>query len=129
MEPFLGLAQFINDQLQSLGLSVHQIYGEIIASAVVFILFLILGWIVYHVFSHYFSRWAKKTKTMLDDEIIKNVKKPIYFFVILLGLYYAVDQLAVLDIYAAIIRQVFLAAEILLAGFIITRIINVFITW
>ena len=66
-----------------------------IISALIFIGFLLLGWIIVHVFEHYFLRWAKKTKTKLDDEILKNVKKPIYVFVIFFGIFFFLENIQI----------------------------------
>jgi small-conductance mechanosensitive channel len=123
------LSEFINNLLQNNGIHVNSLIGEVIAAAIFFTLAIVLGWIIFHLFERYFSKWAQKTETTLDDEIIKNVKKPVYFFVILVGCFYAIDQLSVLDPYTTEVSQIFTIAEILLVIFIITRIINVFVTW
>jgi small-conductance mechanosensitive channel len=125
----LNLGEYINSLFQESGVPVNPIVGQIIATVIFFAIAVIVGWIVYHIFEHYFSRWAKKTKTTLDDEIIKNVKRPIYFLVILIGLWYAVDQLTFLDIYSIYVGYIFLAAEIFLTAYIITRVINIFVSW
>ena len=124
-----NLGRYINEQLQRAGINIHPNIVEGIAAFIFFSLAFIGGWIVYHIFEHYFSKWAKKTETTLDDEIIRNIKKPIYFFVILVGLFYGLDQLTILDPYAKEISQLFMIAEILLVVFIITRVINVLLTW
>lgn len=123
------LPDLINNALRDAHILFTPLIGQIVAAVLFFILSLIAGWVVYHVFEHYFSRWAKKTATTLDDEIIKNVKRPIYYFVVLIGFYYAVQQLTVLSTYSTIIEQLFLVAEVFLVAFIITRIINVLVSW
>ncbi len=124
----LDLAAFLRDILKQIGVN-DPLAIQISTASIIFLLSLLAGWIVYHIFEHYFSKWAKNTKTTLDDEIIKNVKKPVYFLVILIGFYYGIDQLAALDVYSTILSQIFSVAEILLAAFIVTRVINVFISW
>ena len=124
-----NLSQFINDQLKANNISSNPEIGEGIAAIIFFISAIVIGWIVYHIFEHYFAKWAQKTKTTLDDEIIKNVKKPVYFFVILVGFYYGLAQLSMLLPYAEFVSLLFTIAEILLATFIITRIINVLVAW
>ena len=115
-------AKWISEKLNAPGY-----VGEIIVSAFIFAIFIILGWIIYHIFERYFSRWAEKTKTKLDDEILKNIKKPIYFFVILIGAYYALNNFTVLKPYSEQLALIFTIAEILLVTFIITRVVNVLI--
>jgi len=123
------LSDIINDLLQDNGIHVSSLVGEICAALIFFTLAFVSGLIIYHLFEHYFSKWAQKTKTTLDDEIIKNIKKPIYFFVILIGTLYGLNQLSVLNPYGVEVGQIFTIAQILLAVFIVTRIINVLMSW
>jgi small-conductance mechanosensitive channel len=126
---FCCLGEYINTILRESGYQVNPVVGQSIAAFIFIALALIIGWIVYHIFTHYFIRWAKKTKTTIDDEIIKNVKKPLYFLVILIGFWIAIHQLVFLDIYAVYIGYIFLAAEVFLIAYIITRFINILVSW
>ena len=103
--------------------------GEGIVSLAIFLAFVVVGWIIYHVFERYFSNWAKKTKTHLDDEILKNVKKPVYFFVILVGAFYALNNFTFLKPFSTELSFTFSIVEILLVTFVITRVVNVVIAW
>jgi len=129
MEIFENLPEIINNQLRQLGLNIEPWTGEVIVAVLVFLLSILLGWIIYYVFEHYFTKWAKKTKTTLDDEIIRNIKRPVYFFVILVGLFYGLEQLSFLEPYETELTIIFAIAQILLIIFIITRVINVLISW
>ena len=124
-----SLAEFFNEQLGEVGIDTSPLIGEIIVSIMIFAIFIILGWIVYRIFERYFTKWAKKTKTNLDDEILANIKKPIYFFVILVGAYYGLEFLSILEPYSTEVAFTFSIVEILLIAFIITRVVNVVITW
>ena len=124
-----NISDIINDILKKSNLNVDPIFGQILAAFILISISFIIGFIFYHLFERYITKLAKKTKTTIDDEIIRNIKKPIYFLVILLGFYYGFDQLTALDIYWGIVAQIFLYLGILLTAFIITRIINVFVTW
>ena len=129
MEIFDNLPGVINEQLRQIGINVDFWVGEVIVALFIFLLTFILGWVIYHIFEHYFAKWAKKTKTTLDDEIIKNIKKPIYFFVVLLGLYYGLEQLSFLEPYKTEVTLIFAIGQILLVIFILTRVINVLVSW
>jgi len=122
---FADAANWINGKL---GFS-NPLFGEAIISVIIFAVFLITGWIIYNIFERYFSRWAEKTKTKLDDEILRNIKKPIYFFVILIGAFYSLNSLSVLNKYSTGLALIFVLAEIFLVTFIITRVINVLFVW
>ncbi|OYT29163.1 mechanosensitive ion channel protein MscS [Thermoplasmatales archaeon ex4572_165] len=113
----------------SLNLTVDQLILEVTASIGTIIIFIILGWIVYKIIEQYVTRWAAKTKTKLDDEILKNIKKPIYFFVLLIGTYSGLEILSPLNNYSDLMQIFFIVAEISLITFIITRIVNVFTVW
>jgi small-conductance mechanosensitive channel len=129
MNILINLGDLINQLLKDNRIQLSPYVGEAIAAVILFFLSLIAGWLVYHVFEHYFSKWAKKTKTTLDDEIIINTKRPIYFFVLIVGFYYAIDQLSILKPYQYYINQIFLVAEVFLVAYIITRVINVLLSW
>jgi len=122
-------AEFINDLLHKLGINVEPYVGEIIWAVLTFIIAIAIGFIVYYIFERYLGRWAQKTKTKLDDEILKNTKKPIYLLVILIAAYYGLQGLTMLKPYASEIAFIFNIAEILLATFIVTRVINVLFVW
>jgi len=119
-----SIAEFITEQF-----NISPLAGEIIVSVMMFILAIIVGWIVYHIFERYLTRWAEKTKTKLDDEILRNIKKPIYFFVILVGAFYGLEFLSFLKPFASELAIIFTLAEIFLVTFIITRVVNVVVVW
>jgi cytochrome c oxidase assembly factor CtaG len=101
----------------------EKLFGQLI----LLVLFFLLGWIISHIFEHYFLKWAKKTKTTLDDEIFKNVKKPIYILVIFFGVYFAIYNISILYQYIdkKLVDNIFKLIEILLIAFIFTRVTNV----
>jgi small-conductance mechanosensitive channel len=123
------IAEFFNDFLDGIGINSSPLVGEIIVSIIIFIIAVLCGWIVYHIFERYLTIWAKKTKTNLDDAILANIKIPIYFFVIVVGAYYGLEFLSFLKDYSVQILFIFSIVEILLIAFIITRIVNVFVKW
>lgn len=112
-----------------LGIQASDLLVQGVTAIAIILSFLFIGWIVYSIFERFFCRWAERTKTDLDDEILKNIKKPIYFFVLLIGVYTAVRVISVIDQFQTILDYIFIIAEILLVTFIITRVVNVIIAW
>ena len=112
---------------QYLGLG--QIVSEIIAFAVIFSLAIIIAWIGHSLFKRYLCRWATRTETNLDDEILRNVRAPIFLLAILFGLYYGLSGIASLQAYSKDFATAFTVGEILVITFTITRIINVLVSW
>ena len=82
---------FGNQFFENLGLP--ELEAQLIVSVLAFIGFLIIGWIIEHIFEHYFKIWAKKTKTKIDDEILNNVKRPIYILVLFFGIFFFANRL------------------------------------
>ena len=126
-ETFASISRWLADSFNLPDL----LYGELIWSSIVFICFIIFGWIIEHVFEHFFKKLAKKTKTKLDDEILKNVKRPIYILVIFLGLYFFIHNISTLGQYVdmTLVDNIFLLIEIMLIAYIFTRVTNVLIAW
>jgi small-conductance mechanosensitive channel len=125
----VSIAEFLNQQFEKIGINTTPLLGEIIVAILIFLISIICGWIVYNIFEKYLTDWAGRTKTTLDDEILINIKKPIYFFVFLFGLYYAIEFLTFFNQFSNELRFIFSIAEILLITFIITRVVNVTIVW
>jgi len=103
--------------------------SEISAAAIIIAGALFAGVIVYLVFRRYLSHWAKGTKTKIDDKILKNVRAPIIFLFLLVGIHYGLQSLSFLEVYSGPISAIFLVAQILLATFIIARVLNILISW
>jgi small-conductance mechanosensitive channel len=120
----LSLAELLRDFL-----SIGQLESEIAAAVIVFASAVAVGWAAYIVFSRYFSRWAKSTKTQLDDAILRNIRAPVLILAILIGLFYALDSLTFLDVYSEVIATAFTVAQILVITFTIARVINVLVGW
>jgi small-conductance mechanosensitive channel len=120
----LSLAELLRDLF-----NVGQLESEIAAAIIIFASAVAIGWAAYLVFSGYFSRWAKNTKTQLDDDILRNIRAPVLILAILIGLFYALNSLTFLDVYSEVIATAFTVAQILVVTFIITRVINVLVTW
>ncbi len=119
-----NLAELIDEYLH-----VGQLVSEVIAFAIIFALAMIVGWIIYSVFRRYLSRWAKGTRTKIDDAIIRNVRAPVMVLAFLIGAYYGLNSLSILQPYSELMGALFTVAEILIITFIITRITNVVIGW
>jgi small-conductance mechanosensitive channel len=110
-------------------LGLNQIVSEIIAFAVIFTLALVIAWIGHSLFKRYLCRWAARTNTNLDDEILRNVRAPIFLLAILFGSYYGLSGISSLQAYSGDFATAFTVGEILVVAFILTRITNVLISW
>ncbi len=110
-------------------LNLGQLVSETVAFAIILATAIIIAWIGHAVFKKYLLRWASKTKTNLDDAILRNVRAPIFLLAILFGVYYGLEGFASLQAYAQTLAYAFTVGEILVVTFVIIRIANVLITW
>jgi small-conductance mechanosensitive channel len=99
--------------------------SEILASILLFVVTVVVGWAIYFVFNRYFSKWAQKTETTLDDDIIDAVKSLIVVLVIIIGIEFSLTPLSFLQTYSKTLNSVFLVLEIFLGAFVVTRISNI----
>ncbi len=110
-------------------LGTNAITAEIIASIILFIGVAIVGWASYYIFNRYFSKWAEKTETTLDDDIIDVVKSFIVIAIIIIGIEFALSPLSFLQPYADEMNRIIVIIEILLTAFAITRVSNIVADW
>jgi small-conductance mechanosensitive channel len=118
------IAQYIQDIL-----GLNLITSEILASVIVFSIVAVIGWASYYVFGRYFSSWAKKTSTTLDDDILRNVRSIAILLIVVVGTYYALNSLTFTAAYSIYIAGSFTVLSILLVAFAITRVSNVLADW
>jgi small-conductance mechanosensitive channel len=88
-----------------------------------------IGWVVYSIFKRYLVYWAKQTETKIDDTILRNIKAPIILLALLMGLHFALQPLSFLSSYSETIFQLFSVAQILVATFIIVRVLGILVSW
>jgi small-conductance mechanosensitive channel len=103
--------------------------AEILASIVIFAVVAFAGWGIYFVFNRFFSRWARKTETTLDDDIIDAVKSFIVILIIIIGIEFALSPLSFLQPYYATLDGVFFVIEVFLSAFAVTKVSNIVADW
>jgi len=124
LKAMMGLAELLQQYL-----SLGQLVSETVAFAIILAIALSIAWVGHAIFKKYLLRWASKTKTNLDDEILRNVRLPIFLLAILFGVYYGLEGFASLQAYAETLALAFTVGEILVVTFVIMRIANVLISW
>lgn len=120
----VNLAETIQNLIQT-----NQVTSEMIASVIIFSLVTVIGWLVYYTFSRYLMAWTKKTKTTLDDDILRNLKPVAILAIIIVGLYFSLSTLSILQVYDQQLSEIFYVFGILIGAFTITRITSIIIDW
>ncbi|MCX6814633.1 MAG: mechanosensitive ion channel family protein [Candidatus Aenigmarchaeota archaeon] len=102
---------------------------SIIRAAIAIILSFVIAKTVNFILKNYAVKLTAKTKTNLDDMLIKSMRKPLLIGFLLYGLYYAVTTTEYLLPHAATVNEAFLFIEVFFTAFTIARIINTFLEW
>jgi small-conductance mechanosensitive channel len=103
--------------------------SEAIGAIISFAVVVLIGWVAYFVFEHYFSAWAKKTQTTVDDEILSSVKSIAVLLIIVVGTYNALMSLSFIEAYKQLIFDIFTIVSILLIAFAAIRVANILADW
>ncbi len=89
--------------------------------------FLILAWLVRHIYKMVFSKIARKTSSDIDDRIVKATKLPLYLLVLFFGAKTALVPLNLSEKALGITNNIFDSFLIVIAAKVIISIINIFI--
>ena len=94
-------------------------------------LLIIVGTYIFSKLFHYIvefnvKKFAKKTKTKLDDYILDTILEPLHFFILLSGVYFAIKSLSIVS-NAALIDRIYFVLFVIFVAFSISRVIAIFI--
>ena len=76
----------------------------------------------------HFKKITEKTKTDIDNIILKIITKPLYFMIIFIGLYFGLKSLSVFALYGSEIDKIFFVGGVFIISFIISKILSVIIS-
>ncbi len=104
-------------------------YMDIIIALIIIGVFLFIAYLVFFIFEKIFTKIVKRTKTTLDDEILKTAKTPIILIVFFIGLHLGLLRIELLANYQYVIDKIFTLIYFLLGTFFVTRILDAVIRW
>jgi small-conductance mechanosensitive channel len=97
----------------------------------VFVAMIVTSFFVAKLVNIVLSKWVKKltdrTKSDVDDLILKAIIRPMDFLIISVGFYFAFKHLSVVSVYAAYVDIIFFIICVLIGSFIFSRIFTVLI--
>ncbi len=91
--------------------------------------FFILAQVVHFILVNYVRKLAARTKTDVDDLILKILTKPIYIFIVFTGLYFALKSLSQLEPYFTYIDGIFFVGAVLLIALIVADILRIVLSF
>ncbi|PKP57629.1 MAG: mechanosensitive ion channel family protein, partial [Candidatus Altiarchaeales archaeon HGW-Altiarchaeales-2] len=104
-------------------------YLDVVIALIIITVSAIVAKLVSFILEKIVTKWVKKTKTTLDDEILKVIKLPVFLTILFIGTYIALMQLNILLAYHQEIQKIFTVVFILIATISVTRVINGVIRW
>ncbi|BAI60560.1 putative small-conductance mechanosensitive channel [Methanocella paludicola SANAE] len=104
--------------------------AEALTAAIVLAIFLALSWIVRRFITDIAPRLVSKTRSSIDDELLKAIRTPVQVLIIVAGVYFACNTLNGLSpgIVGAIDKLAAIAL-ILVGAYLVSNIISAFIRW
>lgn len=99
---------------------------DIMWAIVIFLSSVVIAEILNFMVKKYFARFASRTKTMYDDEIIHELRRPVVYSIVILGLFLAIMSLNFFSPYKNQILIITYVFSIFWIAYIITKFIDVF---
>jgi len=100
-------------------------YSDVLTAGIILLLSIITAKLFYLVIVKHIPDMLKKRKSRFDEKLLEGIEKPVYAAIILLGLYFSLSSLEILQGYHGEMADLFKALGIAWGAFIATRIINV----
>lgn len=101
--------------------------NEYAAAAFIAAAFLAFSSILHFFLKNYLKRITERTKSELDDAILKIITKPLHAFVLVIGLFIALRSLSTIAPYLAFIERVFFVISVFLVSMMVSKIFALFI--
>ncbi|BCE01603.1 mechanosensitive ion channel family protein [Marinicellulosiphila megalodicopiae] len=103
-------------------------YGNTIQSWIIslslIVLSVLLGKIIYWAFSKFVRIFTNKSKGKLDDIIVDMVEEPAVFMVIVVGFWFALNQLVLSETFSKILSNAYQVIVALLIGWLLSRLFD-----
>ena len=108
--------------------SVHPIFeNRIVLALAIMIAFYGLSQLIFIISEKIFLRLAKKTKTTIDDQIVRRINRPVSLLLFLIGISLAMEVFALHASFAGFINRLLISLIILTVATMLIRIISIFI--
>ena len=100
-----------------------------IVPIIIFAAFVVVAVAIKFFLQRIVSIFTRKTKTILDDLIVKAIVLPIFLFLIFGGLWISIVNTPELGQHLPIIHKIFTSIFIIIGALAITRVANALLTW
>lgn len=100
-------------------------YGSIVVAVLIVVISIIIAKIVYWFVERYMKAFAVRTKSDIDDLILRMIHKPVYYIIILIGIQLAVSYVAVSAEFEELFSKLISIAIIIIGAWVIAGIADV----
>jgi len=100
-------------------------YGDLIAALIIFFAFYFITKLIRFLMQKYASKLTRLIAPDLDEKILATIRGPIYYIVLLFGIYLALLQIRALSEYRSLIENVFLILAILVSTYVALRVLRI----
>ena len=125
---YIGYGGVMADVITGMMTIEEVMQNEYFIAIAIFAASLVAAKIINFILKTYVKRLTEKTKSDLDDQVLKAVSKPLYLLIIFVGLYLAFKRISMLDPHAIIVDNAFFVVCVFISAFMVSRISSVLIT-
>lgn len=104
-------------------------YSDFLTPAVIIVATLFFAFLSSFIFRRFLLRFAEKTKTELDDKVLKALEKPLFWIILLSGVYGAIKSYEPLFQYAELANKIFKVIAILIGLYVGTKVVSGVVWW
>ena len=90
----------------------------------IIVISLMLGKVIYYVFSRFIRLLTSKSKTKLDDIIVDMVEEPAVFLVVVMGIWFALQSLVLSETVTRVVASAYQVIVALLVGWLLSRLFD-----
>ena len=103
------------------------IQNEYFVFSIILVSSIVVAKILNFILKSYLCKLAEKSKTDIDDILLKIITKPIFILVILVGLYFALKSMSIMTPYTALLNGAFFVFSVLLSTLVVARVLNILV--
>lgn len=105
-------------------------YGrELLTPIMILLATIFFAFLSSFIFKRFLLRFAEKTKTELDDKILKALKKPIFWIILLSGVYIAIKSFEPLSTYMEFVDKIIKILAILIGLYVGIKVVGGIVWW
>lgn len=105
------------------------LWGEALLFLAITALSFVVSQVMVFLFRKVLKALTARTSTTLDDLLIEALRRPLFLFILVIGLYGALTTVNFLDPFQKVINRALLATDMALAVYASNRVLHALLTW